>query len=204
MTDQKLLNKTIQISAKEEKLQGGKPVYKIKDEKGLTYTIYKFKKNDSVSVAWDQITKLSVGDNVFIGYVENQGEYEGKTVTYRTILTLSTDISNGMMNASAQEKSFNPEPNREQYQESREAFGRRLAIHGMVNGLLAGGTEIDQIDSGVIEDLLELEDRIDVQLNASLLEPKATEPTIHIDGDMPPAEVFNDNPGNLNVEDIPF
>lgn len=100
--DSKLLNKAITISAKEEKLQAGKPVVKLKDEKGLTYTVYKLKQDGTESVAWGQLSDLSLGDTVQIGYVEDQGEYEGKAVTYRTIRTLSTDIAQGMTNASAQ------------------------------------------------------------------------------------------------------
>ncbi|MEK6279365.1 MAG: hypothetical protein AABN95_03350 [Acidobacteriota bacterium] len=53
--DSKLLNKAITISAKEEKLQAGKPVVKLKDEKGLTYTVYKFKQDGTKSVAWGQL-----------------------------------------------------------------------------------------------------------------------------------------------------
>lgn len=125
--DNKLLNKTIQISAKEEKLQNGKPVVKIKDEKGLTYTIYKFKKDDSVSIAWEQMEKLSVGENVFIGYVEDQGEYEGKAVTYRTIRTLSTDIAQGMANHSAQTETPRNEANTASQSSSDDKFWDKKA-----------------------------------------------------------------------------
>jgi hypothetical protein len=96
MADNKLLNKAITISGKEEKLQGGKPVIKLKDEKGLTYTVYKTKKDGSTSVAWEQLQELNVGDTVQIGYMEDQGEYEGKTVTYRTIRNFNKDIGEGV------------------------------------------------------------------------------------------------------------
>lgn len=96
--DNKLLNKAITISAKEEKLQGNKPVMKLKDEKGLTYTVYKTKQDGSISVAWEQIQELSVGDTVQIGYVEDLGDYQGKTVTYRTIRNFNKDIGEGIKN----------------------------------------------------------------------------------------------------------
>jgi hypothetical protein len=98
--DNKLLNKAITISAREEKLQGGKPVVKIKDEKGLTYTVYKLKQDGSTSIAWDQLRELVVGDIVQVSYVEEikDSPTYGK-VTYRTIRNFSKDIGNGMKNA---------------------------------------------------------------------------------------------------------
>ena len=98
MSDNKLLNKAITISAKEEKLQGRKPVMKLKDEKGLTYTVYKTKQDGSTSVAWEQVQELSVGDTVQIGYVEDLGDYQGKAVTYRTIRNFNKDIGEGVKN----------------------------------------------------------------------------------------------------------
>jgi hypothetical protein len=95
--DNKLLNKAITLSAKEEKLQGGKPVIKIKDEKGLTYTVYKLKQDGSTSVAWEQIQSLNVGDAVQISYTEEikDSPQYGK-VTYRTIRAFNKDIGEGM------------------------------------------------------------------------------------------------------------
>jgi len=94
--DNKLLNKAITINAKEEKLQGGKPVVKIKDEKGLTYTVYKTKQDGSTSIAWEQLGELSIGDTVQIGYVEeivDNPQYG--TTTYRTIRNFNKDIGEG-------------------------------------------------------------------------------------------------------------
>lgn len=91
-----LQNKVITISAKEEKLQGGKPVMKIKDEKNLVYTVYKFKQDGNVSAAWSQLEKISVGQQLQIAFVEQQGDYEGKPVTYRTIRNFNTDIGGGL------------------------------------------------------------------------------------------------------------
>jgi len=100
----KLLNKAITINGKEEKLQGGKPVVKIKDEQGLTYTVYKTKQDGSTSVAWTQLADLSLGDTVQIGYAEQQGEYQGSPVTYRSIRSFNKDIGQGMLNVSNQQK----------------------------------------------------------------------------------------------------
>lgn len=194
--DNKLLNKTIQISAKEEKLQSGKPVVKIKDEKGLTYTIYKFKKDNSVSIAWEQMEKLSLGENVFIGYVEeiNDSPEYGK-VTYRTIRTISTDIAQGVANYQSQTETPHSVADFKPQTPSNDAYGRRLAIHGMVNGLLASGTKPNQID---LTELLILEDKIEVALTG-------TPPVSPDIADM--AREMEDEPlpeEPLNVEDIPF
>lgn len=98
--DNKLLNKAITISAREDKLQGGKPVAKIKDEKGLTYTVYKTKQDGSVSIAWEQLQEIEIGHTIQIGYVEEivDSPQYGK-VTYRTIRNFNKDIGNGVANA---------------------------------------------------------------------------------------------------------
>jgi hypothetical protein len=76
----------------------------LKDEKGLTYTVYKFNLDGAESVAWGQLQSLNLGDTVQIGYVEDLGEYEGKSVTYRTIRAFNKDIGNGMAITRLKEK----------------------------------------------------------------------------------------------------
>jgi hypothetical protein len=100
MQDQELINKVITVKGKEEKIQGGKPVMKIKDELGLTYTVYKTKQDGSESAAWKQMPSLE--ETVQIGFVEQDGEYEGKKVTYRTIRVFNKDIGQGVANHQAQ------------------------------------------------------------------------------------------------------
>lgn len=88
-----LLNKVITVSAKEEKLAGGKPVMKIKDEKGLTYSVWKFKQDGTESVAWGQIPDLNTATQ--IGYVEDvKQDPQHGTVTYRTIRNFNPDLVN--------------------------------------------------------------------------------------------------------------
>lgn len=102
--DQDLINKVITVSGKEEKMQGGKPVMKIKDQDNLTYTVYKTKQDGSESVAWSQIP--SIDETVQIGFVEQKGEYEGKPVTYRTIRVFNKDIGNGVANLTPRQERF--------------------------------------------------------------------------------------------------
>lgn len=47
--DNKLINQVIQLTSKEQKLGKFGPMVKIKDEKGLTYTVYKTKKDGTIS-----------------------------------------------------------------------------------------------------------------------------------------------------------
>lgn len=110
--ENELINKVVTIKAKEERIQGGKSVMKIKDEQGLTYTVYKTKQDGTVSAAWNQLPDLE--DTVQIGFVEQKGEYEGKPVTYRTIRVFNKDIGNGVANAKAQT------PRQERFTEKKE------------------------------------------------------------------------------------
>lgn len=200
----KLLNKAITISGKEEKLQGGNPVVKIKDEKNLTYTVYKTKQDGSESVAWQQLQELNLGDTVQIGFVEDFGEYEGKKVTYRTIRNFNKDIGEGMVNAS-QSKSSNTGHSGASQRESSEAFGLRLAIHGMINGLLAGGHSPQDV-SVMLPELFGLEEDIEKRLSkpASLnvAEGKIAKAN---EGTIDPQELFEEEyTTSISVEDIPF
>ncbi len=201
--DQKLLNKAITISAKEEKLQAGKPVVKLKDEKGLTYTVYKTKQDGSTSVAWEQLSELDLGDTVQIGYVEDiKDDIErGGKITYRTIRNFNKDIGEGMKNHASLNTSPHTEKprggaNNASGRGSSDAFGRRLGIQGHINALL-GNTNIIKtwaLTPGDVKEIIKtailIEDEAEKQIN-SVSEPKAIEPTIHADED-------------LNVEGIPF
>lgn len=204
MSDQKLLNKAITISAKEEKLQAGKPVVKLKDEKGLTYTVYKFKQDGTESIAWGQLSELDLGDIVQIGYVEDiKDSPEFGKITYRTIRSFNKDIGNGMANAasqSASKESPRYEAPSASQRGSSDAFGRRLGVQGHINALLSNNSIVDRFEGiknedlvGIVKLAIAVEDEAERQLNPvsdTQSVPKATEPVIHAE--------------DMNVEDIPF
>lgn len=97
-----LINKVITISAKEEKMAGGKPVMKIKDENNLSYSVWKFKQDGTESAAWGQIP--DIGDVTQVGYVEDVKQHpEHGKVTYRTIRVFNKDIGNGIVNHQTQQ-----------------------------------------------------------------------------------------------------
>ena len=85
-----ILNKNITIQAVEQKTAGnGNPFIKIQDELGLRYTMWQTKKDGTEQKSFSYFKTLgfeATGKTVSIGYKEEQGEYEGKPVTYRTII----------------------------------------------------------------------------------------------------------------------
>ena len=66
----KLLNRTITLTERTDKTGKFGQMAKIKDEKGLTYTVYETKKDKTTSVAWKALQNIPLGTNVFIGYAE--------------------------------------------------------------------------------------------------------------------------------------
>ncbi len=84
-------NKVITITSVETKsTTSGKVMLKIKDQKNLSYQIWKNKQDGSESVAYQGYEKLGepVGQNVEIAFKEDTGDYNGKPVTYRTIVAV--------------------------------------------------------------------------------------------------------------------
>lgn len=151
-----LFNKVITVKAKEEKAGPFGPLMKIKDQDGKTYTVFKTKKDGSVSVAWEQMPELEA--TVQIGYAEEDGEYEGKPFKRRTIRSFNADIGNGVANA----KETRYEPLSASQSESKEDFGRRLAVHGFLNAQInCKGLEIITVEDVrlaiVLEDMVNLE-----------------------------------------------
>lgn len=116
-----LSNKVITIKAKEEKAGPFGPLMKLKDQDGKTYTVFKTKKDGTVSVAWEQMPGLE--ETVQASYAEEQGEFEGKAYTRRTIRSFNSDIGNGVANA----KETHYEPNIASQSESKEEFWDKKA-----------------------------------------------------------------------------
>ena len=86
-----LQNKVITIVSTETKLTNtGKTMIKIKDQNNLTYQIWQLKQDGSESVAYQGLQNLGepVGKTIEIGYKEDQGDFQGKAITYRTIVNI--------------------------------------------------------------------------------------------------------------------
>lgn len=86
-----LLTKTITIDSVEQTTTStGKVRFKIKAE-GLTYGLWKLKADGVESKAYEYLKTLGLdagGRTVEIGYKEETKEYEGKQVTFRTIVAM--------------------------------------------------------------------------------------------------------------------
>ena len=87
---------TITVSKKGDELvkwSGGEfLVCNIEGSDGKRFTIPKFKKDQSVSVAYEQVQKVSVGDTITCAVDEKEKtNKEGKTYTTRTIRSIKGD-----------------------------------------------------------------------------------------------------------------
>ena len=205
----KLINQVIQLSSKEEKLGKFGPMMKIKDEKGLTYTVYKTKKDGSVSVAWEQLQSINVGDMTQVSFAEDIGEYEGKSVTYRTVRAFNPDIGNGMTNAAAQGKSPHSEAPTHSQGASRDPHGRLLGVHGIVDGLVANpsfyGPDSGVTHADLVKEAIAIDDEIEKQLNPSKLRQtvQAKAPRV-FEEELPVIQQEEDDGFDDLAESIPF
>src|ERR1051325_4491794 len=91
MSDQ-LLNKTVTILSVEKKATStGKIFYKLKGDDNRSYQLWLKKADGSESKAYENLKNLEnegLGKVVEISYKEDSGTYEGKPVTYRTIVMI--------------------------------------------------------------------------------------------------------------------
>jgi hypothetical protein len=175
--DNKLINAVIQLTSKEEKAGKFGPMAKIKDEKGLTYTVYKTKKDGTVSVAWEQLGELSVGDMVQVGYAEEIVTHpEHGTYTARTIRSFNPDIGNGVANSSAQQQSARSEaPRSSQGPSNSETFWDMKAYSECVwgywlEGYTEGAEPLSQKEMDLVWDVFkQIEKDADKRFNPSAL-----------------------------------
>ena len=159
--------------------------YKGASDKGLTiqlidsednkWSIWKadYNNKDHDSDAYAMFKELKMGDEFGITYGEKPSSFvndQGKTInfTQRTIYSILPVIDDVAIRTPKAVEKPHSEPNIAS-QGKQDDFGRRLAIHGMVNGLLANpNTENISTVKLLIPDLLELEDYI----NEALSKPK--------------------------------
>ena len=115
---------------------------------------------------------FKVGDTILLTYKEKPGidKKTGESKIYKNIVSIfpfdgATEPQTPKTATPAQKTapSFTQAPTNEykqEYTESREAYGRRLAIHGLINGMLASGVKPSEISMEVIMSVDSLEDRI--------------------------------------------
>lgn len=150
---------------------------KIKDADGRTYSFFKSKKDGSSTQAFNQFGQYKVGDRTGISYKEVP--FIGKDGTQATIKNIIGFMPVMQETISKGERTMQNLPIIPEYKEmpiqpevkGTDAFGRRLAIHGMINGILASGVKPTDINIGVIIQVDMLENRINEFLSIEEVKP---------------------------------
>ncbi len=197
----KMLNKTITIDSIETKQAStGNWKYIIKDTDGDKYYFYRDNKNGQ-SEAFVSFNSLSPkkGDSLMISYNEEDKSFtndQGKLINYKDRFIANIIKSSGGQQTITQQV-YEP------VEKGNDKFGLKLAIHGMVNGLLASGKSPQEV-SELLPDLFGLEQDIELRLNKpmslNVAEAKIRE-------NMPVASVNDEGyieTTNIDVSDIPF
>jgi hypothetical protein len=190
MQDQQILNATITIEEvidKEKKLS----IKANNGSRSFTYSVWKTKQDGTDSATYRQFKDmgLKVGSTVMVGYVIDEYETEiggfPKKIQSKKIINFREASSQ----TAPQGLSSSHGANRGLPERSNDAFGRRLALHGFVNGMLAAGATVETITKD-LPALLRLEDVID----------QALQGPVGPGEDLPVIQQGDD----LDVSDVPF
>jgi len=189
-----LEKKLIEVTSMEVKAGPYGNIAKIKDQQNLTYSIFEKKKDNTISVAWQNLPQ--VGETVQIGFVSEEKSYEGKPYTQRTIRTIDADIGNGMANHLAQKTSNSVAPSASQ--DKSEQFWDMKAYKQCLWGYWLGCISNNQVAPTNWKDLVwqEFKD-IEADAKKRFFEFSKDEP---LPDELPTINVNED----VNVEDIPF
>lgn len=203
MPDSKIYNKVITIESKEEaKTQSGNTMVKLTDHTGERFTFFKKKQDGNLTSVAAQFRDMGLdeGSTVKIGYViENYQDKNGITRESHKIINLQETNDNPVVATSETGKPSGEAPRASgevSSKGSNDAFGRRLAVHGFVNGMLAAGATIETI-VGDLPALMRLEDEIEKHLNPPAGWAKAEamfKKNEDVEMDEPPIEAYDDLP----------
>ena len=169
---------------------------------GKRYGFWMTKKDGTDSAPYSQLKDMDLkqGDNVYIGYVLEP--YTDARGVNREALKITNfrETNERPIQTASQPESPRTGQNNASGSGSNDAFGRRLAIHGMINARLVNH-DIVKVFSELGE-LMRLEEEIDNFLNPS---PIRQAVQVHAPKVFPPEEELPIiDEGNLNVEGIPF
>lgn len=182
-----LFNKEITIQS----LQAFDNRYSLTDSENNKYSFFTTKQDGSETQAFNTFKtsknggQLGVGDYCRISYKEDSKTNQyGKTVVYKTIVSFL-----GGIKAPANVQKPITEP-------KIDLYGKRLALHGMVNGLLASGKLPHEI-APMLQDLINLEEALEKALS---MEPKKDAL------DREPSNAFEgfDLSSDIDLDSIPF
>lgn len=171
-----IFNKIIRIA----QISSDNGRFKIKSSDGETYSFFQFKTGGRIPTqAYEHFMGNNHGeqfnqeDVALIGYTETPGTTkQGQSITYKNIVSMfPSEEQPGTQeprqaprpsNSPPREQTFTKEPNIE----SREAFGKRLAMHGMANSRLVNNT-IEQVKQELPQ-LMDLELSIEATLSGQI------------------------------------
>lgn len=156
--------------------------YKGISDKGLTlqlidsedgkWTIWKkdAKDKEKDSDAFLGLKGYSMGDTFGISYSEKENSFIGKegnpiTYTQRTIYSIMPQIDESATRTPQPQDKPSQVANIAPQRESSDDFGRRLAVHGMINGLLANPNWTLEAVQANISKVVALEDAINKELS---------------------------------------
>lgn len=165
----------------------------VTDSNNNYYSFFKTKQDGSPTAASNTFSLASNGQPVSIVYKEVP--YKGKTL--RSVVKFRAQEAGRPSPAQP--------PRTPQYEQrsagasvtpsTQDGFGKRLAIHGFINGMLANGAQPALITSDTLQELDALEARV-----TNFLERGNGH--VHASGNVAPANPTSDE--DINVEDIPF
>lgn len=153
----------------------------ITDSNRNFYSFFKTKQDGSATAAANTFALSHNGQPVTIVFKEVP--YKGKTL--RNVVKFSVQDGN---RPSPQEPPRHNAPSSSNVPVGQDTLGKRLAIHGFVNGLLAAGAAPSAVTESVLTDLDSLETRVTnfLERGGNNFQPN------------------NSTDGEIQVEDIPF
>jgi len=204
----------IEIKSIEPKQYPENTDYVLKDQVGRIFHVYKFKKGtQEESLAYKQMQTMElrvalskdIPVKVEVWYAEVPNKHGGTTRYIASFKEAGdNDLTPVQPQGSQTGESSNLGHSGASGGPSNDAFGRRLALHGFVNGMLANGATVETITRD-LPALLKLEDEIEKVLNpssfrqqVSKLAPKVVMP----DEDLPSIQINDDV--QAITEDVPF
>lgn len=160
------------------------PTIRIVDETGKKYVLWK-EWQGAETPPYETFQRLGTktGSLLSIEFVTKKKNFKGTDYDENTIKNIIGHVVVGY-EAPKPTTQTNSAPRSNSYvteaSESKEDFGRRLAIHGMVNGMLSSGKSIEEVLSQ-LTDLLTLEDAINEVLAGKTDKPLTGNPFIDED-----------------------
>lgn len=158
----------------------------ITDSNKNFYSFFKTKQDGSPTAAANTFALASSGQPVSIIFKEVP--YKGKTL--RSVVKFRAQEAGRPSPQQPPRHNQAPAP-AYSAPAGQDSLGKRLAIHGFVNGLLAAGARPDIIDDATLQQLDELETRVTNFLERGIAPQFSAQPVSSTDGE-------------IQVEDIPF